>query len=164
MSTWPGGGFGAVRYTEKKEIKIVSCIPRNPLYLKWVGTNGAWNYWLFSVNQIKGMNVTSGGLFSKYIEDLALQDSDSKFITKNAVPEMLLGAEGLDDDDILGLTTLLYSPQVMMLMNPTTWSVNGEVWQMVKVVPAKFKTEETRSNVHSIELTIQLIEINIQSQ
>lgn len=164
MGAWPGGGYGAFRFTEKKEIKIAQCIPRNPVYLKWVGTNGNWNYWLFGVNQIRGINITSGGLFAKFIEDLSLQDSDSKFITKNAVPEMLLAAENLDNDDITGLETLLYSPQVMMLLNPLTWSVIGERWQTVKVVPAKFKIKETRSNVHSIELTIQLIEINIQSQ
>lgn len=165
-----GGGTGTF-YSEKLTVKLSPCIPRNAVYLKWIGTGGSWNYWLFGVNQLQGITTSSGGLFAKFSEDLFTQESDSEFLTKGAIPEMTLGADQLTKDDIgsifpasYGLMSIVYSPKVQLLMNPDTWEDDGEIWQTVKVDVGRFKGPETKHYLHAFEFIIKLVELQIQSQ
>lgn len=152
------------RITEKLFIDIQCCVPLNPVCLKWIGTNGGWNFWVFGVHQMEGLTTTTPALFSKFNEDLDTMDTDSAFLTKSGVPEYTVGADNIPNSKLAGIKSLLWSPQVMMLMNPKTWVSEGEIWQTVRINPAKFVIRDTKSNFNKVEFIMQLMEINIQSQ
>lgn len=155
---------GSTVMSEVKYMKYNDCAGKNPVFLKWMGTSGAWHFWVFAFNQIESEDITSAqGTFSKFITDLATADTDSDFITKEATPELILSDDLLDNNDIQGLRTLLRSPKVMMLMNPESWVADGEVYQTVRVKPGKFKIRERRGALQGIEFMIQLADINIQT-
>lgn len=149
--------------TQKLEVKI-RCIPRNPFYVKWIDTSGAARFFCFGHNQVEDMLVTAGAQFAPNITDLETMVGDSKFTSKTGIPEFIVGADGLDADDMKLIKTLQYTTEVYLLMNPTTWVSEGERWQSVRVLPAKFSNGETKGSLQKCELTVQLPQINIQSQ
>jgi len=154
---------GSTAMSEVKYINYVTCNDPNIVFLKWIGPSGAWNFWLFSYNQTENFETASSqGVFSRTVDNLATAESYSEWISKEAVGELLLGAEGLSRNDMTLLKTLLSSPKVMMLMNPTTWVTDGEIYQTVKVKNGKFKIGDTRTALNSLELAIALNEINVQ--
>jgi hypothetical protein len=51
-----------------------------------------------------------------------------------------------------------------MLVNPLTWQTDGVKWQKVRVVPGSFKLYDTDQTTAEFQLTIQLENINIQTQ
>lgn len=155
---------GSTAMSEVKYINYVTCNDPNIVFLKWIGPSGSWNFWLFSFNQTESLETASSqGVFSRFIEDLAIAESDSEFISKEAYPELTLGVEGISSNDLTLLKTLLSSPKVMMLMNPTTWVADGEIYQAVKVKNGRYKIRDTRSSLSNLELTITLNEIYVQT-
>lgn len=151
-------------FTNKLEVKVDNCNRSGSIYLKWIGTKGGWNYFLFKHNKIEGLTTTAPGIFSPTTDDLALADSDTRFITKTAVPEIMLSAENLDAGDLTGIKSLLWSPQVFRLLNPEDWDLNGAQWQTVKVQPGKFTITQTNASLSRVEFVLQLVQINILSQ
>jgi hypothetical protein len=155
---------GPIAFSETKEVKYKDCTPRNEIYLAWMGTLGNWNFWQFGTTQTESMNVKAGPEFASFITDLSTADTDSDFLTKEATTEYTLGADGLDVNDINGLKTILRSPKVMMLMNPSSWTEAGtEQWQTVRILPSRFRVRETKGNLNSIEFTMQIAETYIQT-
>lgn len=151
------------RVTEKKRIKIDhSCATDNPVYLNWLGGAGGRNYWLFKLRQQYGLNVNVLGTFSPYLKDIENAQGTTYDTGREAFPRLTVGAV-VDREDAEGIQTVLYSPNVLMLMNPDTWQVEGVKWQIVRVVPGSFKLWETDQTRVELEFTIELVEINVQS-
>jgi hypothetical protein len=160
------------RITEIKTIKIDCDCKVNPVYLQWQGTNGGANFWLFHTVQAEVENVAITGDFYPYIAELEDALGNGEVLSKEALPQLIIGAY-LDVEDISGginpsnppaLKGLLRSPNVLMLMNPTTWETDGPQWMRVKVAPGTFKILETNQTKAQIELTLLFPTINIQSQ
>lgn len=173
-------GASAVRtITETKIIKMVQTIPCNPVYLKWLNTNGGWDYWCFSFKQTEGMIVKSGEQFSKFILRTAdgfprISREEKNWLKKEATPTLVIGAEGLDEDDLgsdywhTGIMGITYSPKVMMLMNPDEFDAVSSPtvppqWLTVLVEPSTFKYKETNEPKFNVQMVIQLTEIEVQS-
>lgn len=149
----------ATAFSEYKYMRIVQCSKANPVFLKW-WYNGAWNYWLYNFNQVESNEVTaSQGTFSKFQSDLALMDTDSDFVSRETMPDMTLGAQGLDLNDITGLKTILSSSKVMMLSNLDSWTTDGDKWVTVKIKTGKYKIRETGAALSDISFTMVLPEI-----
>lgn len=158
---------GGAVVSELKLIKYQYCTKKNPVCLKWMGATGAWNFWVFSVNQIHGINITSrDGQFGTFVADLALADTDTDWISKEGFPEMIMGANDLDKNDLDGLRSMLVSPKVMILQNPEDWFTVGDRWLTVKIPVGKFKIKEEKSNGNngSFEITAVFPEIYTQIQ
>ncbi len=155
-----------VQFAEVITLKVKSCTIENPVYLKWIDTTGHWNGWVFGVNQTESETVTTPeGSFAQFIEDLAAAQSTSIDISRSAVPEIMLGCDGLSSDDLRALSTIRHSPLVLMLINPETWQDPdfGEQYVVVKPNVGRDKTLDTRAARHQFEMIIQLPELIIQS-
>lgn len=150
------------RITEKKKIDIdVSCV-QNPIFLNWFGTEGERNYWLFHVFQTKQLATSEGATFAPFIEDNTNATSYLNEISRGAVESMVCGGN-VPTSKIEGIKTMLYSPNVLMLMNPDTWELDGPEWLKVRIVPGTFKLYDTDQKRADIQFTLEFPEINIQS-
>lgn len=152
--------------SETITVRYNNCAVRRPVYIKWVGKRGAWNYWMFDVSQIESSDISAKqGEFSQFIEFLNLADTSGNFISKEETPEIQLFAEKLDYNDVTGLRTLLSSPKVMMMTNPTTWQSDGaDKWQTVMVSTGRYKIRDTKGYLNSFQCTISLPEqLNISN-
>jgi len=147
-------------FTQYLTIDIVHCTPKNPVYLKWIGPNGAWNYWCFGVTQVRGLNQKAGAVFTKFWSDLEQQTDTGRFIGKDTTPELDCGGEHIPTNKMSGLETLLGSPQVEMYVG---WINEVHVWSTVRV--SKFKYNKiSKHNRHKIELTLDLLDVQTQTQ
>lgn len=150
------------RITEKKKIDIdISCV-LNPIFLNWFGTEGERNYWLFHVFQTKQLATSEGSTFAPFIEDNTNATSYLNEISRGAVESMVCGGN-VPISKIEGIKTMLYSPNVLMLMNPDTWESEGPKWLKVRIVPGTFKLYDTDQKKADIQFTLEFPEINIQS-
>jgi hypothetical protein len=150
------------RYTEKKRIKINTECHENPVYLNWMGTGGERNYWLFHKLQTRNLNTSIVGVFTPFIIDNTTAEGYTIETSRNAIETLVCGAY-VDIEDIEGIKTMLYSPNVLMLFNPLTWQTEGVKWINVKPLPGSFKLYDTDEIKAEIQFTLELVDINIQS-
>lgn len=151
------------RITERKKIDVAKGCDARPVYLNWLGTNGGRNYWLFEHNQTKGLNTSIGETFEPYIEDNTNATTYLEEVTRGAVENMTVGAF-VPVSKLDGIKRLLFSPHVLMLMNPESWEEDGPMWVQVFPDSGSFKLYDTIQETAEIQLTIRFNEINIQSQ
>ena len=150
-----------VRLTEKKRIKIDNGCHVSPIYLNWLGTGGERNYWLFDYLQTHNINTSVVGNFQPYITDNTNAESYLIEIGRGAFKTIVCGAY-VDIEDVEGIKTMLYSPNVLLLLNPTTWQADGPKWLGVKPLPGSFKLYDTDQKKTEIQFTLEFPEINIQ--
>lgn len=150
------------RVTEKKRVKINTDCVDQPVYLNWMGLSGGRNYWLFGKRQNYGVGTAIVGEFQPYTEDIETAQGVAFDTGRTALPKLIIGA-AVDREDAEGIKGVLYSPNVLRLMNPATWQTEGPVWQVVRPVPGSFKLWDTDQTRCEIEFTIELTELNIQS-
>ena len=153
------------RITEKKHIDIDKECVSNPVYLNWLGTNGGRNYWLFRKVQRKSIITDVIGTFEGYKDDIETAQGFIEDIERSAVPTLTIGAI-VPVSKLDGLTKMLYSLNVLMLMNPDTWSsdASGPIWQIVRPIPGTYQLYNTDQITTTFEVTLELPFINIQSQ
>lgn len=147
--------------TKTITVDIIQCLPKNPVYLKWLGGKGGWNYWCFSGNQVEGIESKNGNTFEAFKPDLELKRDSGKLISKSSIPTMTLGVQGLTTEKKDGLKTLLESVQVELFTGYDDDDV--PTWKTVIVDGYQFKAN-TKSSRHSLELTIKFPKINTQTQ
>jgi hypothetical protein len=151
------------RITEIKRIKVDTECKDNPVYLAWLNTSGSYSYWLFEINNTKQVQTEALGEFTKNIPDLATSVGNKEFLMKISQPAIIVGAN-VSRDDMDGLTGLINSPKVQMLMNPDTWAVDGAVWQRVQIKPGSFVTGREVETRMDVELVILTAQTNIQAE
>ncbi len=166
MINWDGStGPSIVFVTETIKVDVEKCIPRNPVYLRWLSRAGGWSYYLFGATQTSGKDVKSLGEFAKHFTDLQTQSSDSVYLGKDSIPTLICGAEGVPTIKMDGLSLLIDAVEVQMLMNPSTWVTDGfTTWDTVRLEVGSFKIRETKAAVHKIEFKLKLVGINTQGQ
>lgn len=151
------------RITEKKKIKFNTACVKLPIYLNWLGTNGGGrNYWLFHTIQSKRITTSEGITFAPFIEDNTNATAYLLEVTRGAFESLVVGAM-VPKEDLEGIKTLLYSPNVLLLVNPETWQSDGVKWLKVRVVPGTFSLGETVQEFVEVSFTIDFPEINVQS-
>jgi hypothetical protein len=161
---------GLAVFSEVKTINISSDCPDYPIYLKWINTLGGWSYWLFAFDQQKSINIGDAVTYENNITELSTADAKLEYLSKRAFPKIVCGANNVSTANLAGLKGLLYSPKVMMLTNPDTWETDGAgatplpKFQTVLVQPGSFNLETTRRGVADVEITLQVVEINVQTQ
>lgn len=148
--------------TEEVQVRVTDCTPKNQVYLAWLDKTGGWNYFLFSIKQIKGRKTAISGVFSKFFTDMETQETTATIIDKTVDPHITCGAEQLDAYDDNLMRSLIDSPYVLLLMNNDDWDTDGPQWQEVRVEPSDYKYEDTKKVYQNIELKILLPEVYVQ--
>lgn len=89
----------------------------NGVYLCWLNTLGGFDYWLFHTAYAENINVDDPIVAKRFITDWENQGTQKDIVSKNAQKSLVIGADNLRVDQLIGLRDLLYSKRVMMLMN-----------------------------------------------
>lgn len=144
-----------MRLTEKKRIKIDSECRDYPIYLCWLNSVGGISYWLFSKKHTERTRTKQGKSYVKNINDLETAKGNLDYLTKDSVHSFRVGAR-VKQEDMDGLTGLFESPKVQMLMNPTTWEVDGAKWQNVQIGTGSLLILDTDTNYKDIQMDIQM--------
>lgn len=135
----------------EKCIKIKQNCYDNPVYIAWKGMNGGWNYWLFYYRQEKFLESTVVANVTRPIIDLETAETVQEYIRKGGTDRMVIGADGLDDNDMRGLRKMLLSPKVQLYMG--RGAANKPIWQTIRIAPGTFKIMDTRQGANDIEVS-----------
>jgi hypothetical protein len=138
--------------TEVKRIKVDHSCPDNPVFLRWKNTLGGWDQWLFKGNQTEGLSTADIGDFIQPVYSLATSEGSTKSLGKVAGERIILGAEGLTDNQKEALKDLLYSPMVYHVQTDGSQKI-------VKIKPGTFSFEK-KNRRHSLEFELVPPEIN----
>jgi hypothetical protein len=149
----------STRVTEKKRIKIDRECKDNPVFVTWINTLGGREQWLFHKVQTEGLQTENRGTFEPYVEDLELSRGQIMDIEIFAQPQLIVYAQVLNED-IQGLKSILYSPNVEVLVNPLTWEIDDPKWQIYRPQPGSFKIIDTDEIRTDIEITFNNPYIN----
>jgi len=153
----------STRITEKKRIKIDRECKNNPVFITWINTLGGREQWLFHRVQTEALQIENRGTFEPTVEDLELARGQIKDIDIFAQPQLVVYALVLNED-VQGLKTVLYSPNVEVLVNASTWEVDGAKWQIYRPLPGSFRIIDTDETRTTLEITFNLPYINNVSQ
>jgi hypothetical protein len=63
-----------------------------------------------------------------------------------------------------GIKSMLYSLNVLMLVNPDTWQADGVIWEAVRPLAGSFQLYNTNETHTNLTVTIELMNTNIQSR
>lgn len=162
-------------YTETVTVRY-TCSPRNPIVIGALNHFGGWSWFVFGVQAAKGINTQQGGAFSRFSTDSLIIPADSTLMGKSQTPELTIGADDLDNDDLVIINTILSSPLVKVLA-PKADSVfsnyasvedivlnqNTVEYHDVKVVQGSYSLGNSKANTHKVEFKIQFSEHNLQS-
>lgn len=148
-----------MRVTEKKRVKIDHACKENPVFVSWINSLGGREHWLFHNVQTEGLNTENLGTFEPFIEDLENARGHVFDIAIFAQPQLI--CYGLiDKEDLDGLKTILYSPNIEILTNPETWEQEGCKWQVYRVEPGSFQIINSDEVRAEFEITFNLPYIN----
>jgi hypothetical protein len=129
------------------------------VYLKWINSRGAWDYWRFGFNQ-SWVRTTSGSeQIERFISDWENDDTREDFVSRKAFDKLTLVAGQVDKDSLKALRWLSNSIKVQMLVG-----TNPYKWQTVIVSDGDFTNYETRYNSGDVKITITKPSLNIQQQ
>lgn len=146
------------RCTEIKNVKISENCYDNPVYLSWINVYGGREYWLFGRVQDKGLDTSISETYEPNLTNITTARGYVEETTRGGVDTMTLYAN-LDTEDIDGVKTLLYSPNVEMLV-----SQSPITWQRVRPRVGSFNLYSTNQTKNQISFTIELPRQNIQVQ
>lgn len=152
-----------MRVTEKKRVKIDRDCKSNPVYCTWVNTLGGREQWLFHKVQTEGLQTSREGDFEPHTTDIENSRGQIKDITMFAQPQLVVYGV-VDTEDLEGLKTILYSPNVEVLTNPDTWETDGCKWQIYRPQAGSFKIIDTNEVRNTFEVTFDKPYINNISQ
>jgi hypothetical protein len=129
-----------------------------------LNTRGGRDYWLFQKRQSYGIQTEVNGVYQPTQSDIEHAQGYIFEMGRDATPRLVMGAH-VPIEDLKGIEQVMYSPNVLMLVNPLTWQTDttGPVWQVVRPLPGTFKIRDTDQRYGNIEITVELPFINIQS-
>lgn len=154
-----------IRITEKLRVDVDQECHENPVYVRWIGSRGGWNFWLFTTNQLLSVIVGDVTTYTPRIQDLATAQTMEDRIGSRNVPTITVGANFVPRDKLWGdgryrrgLSSILTSPRVQV------WIPERSNWLTVQVKTGSFRIVETRESGSSIELELSLPDVVTQTQ
>ncbi len=154
--TPPSGTKVTYPLTVSQLVRLDINTPDRPVYLRWIGLTGSWNYYRFCYNQIYGLDVTNETLIKNFVTDWANTQSIQQVVQKNAGKKLQVMAENVSNSDIIALEGIKTSPQVQMYMN------SGK-WQTVDTGAQSYTEHETFIDYYNFSVTLMLPERNLQT-
>lgn len=148
-----------MRVTEKKRIKIDRNCKNNPVFVTWINTLSGRENWLFYKVQTEGLTTLKELTFEPSNTDIETSRGQIIDLSIFAQPQLVVYALVLNED-VDGLNTILYSPNVEVLTNPDTWETDGVKWQIYRPLAGSFKIRDTDETSSLIEITFDKVYIN----
>lgn len=152
---------GSKEFTLPITVDIIQCLPSNAVYLRWLNSFAGWDYFCFTYSQTEGLESKPGGIFERFTSDLELKRDSGKFVSRSTTPTLTMGAEGLTTEKKNGLKGLIGSVQVEVYAGLDSDDV--PIWNTVRLTKYKF-SPQTKNSRHKIELTIEQMDLNTQTQ
>jgi len=148
-----------VQVTEAITVRVDKTCTINPVYLRWIGLNGSWNYFRFNYNQTLTLDIQNPTIIKDYVDDWENAEGIERVISKDASEKVQVYADALDKNDMAGLKSIKFSPyvQVMTQRNPLKW-------QTIIVNSSTFTEGETINEQSEFGITYNLPSRNVQSQ
>jgi hypothetical protein len=144
-----------MRVTEVIKIEVTQQ-PCNPVYLRWLNKFGGWDYYCFGKTQTKGIEIDGQEFEKPVLHDLENMTSREAFLNKQAFETILVGAENISNDEVLGIKGMLTSAKVEMYLR-------GK-WFEVLIDTGGYTILETEHNRSEIEVAISMPSLYIQGQ
>lgn len=130
-----------------------------PVYLRWIGLTGSWNYYRFVYNQQVTLSVINEVIIKNFVTDWQNADTIEDVISKAAGEKMMVWGENVSTDDIKGLQAIKFSPKVQLLTSQSPIK-----WQTVDTGAGTYNERETYLDQYNFSLTFALPSKNIQTQ
>lgn len=127
----------------------------NGIYIKWINSFGGWNYWLFSKGQEQLKTKELGVLNNDFNN---LEDTLSPLVSLGKTSESLIKVreQRIKEYDKIILSDLLDSAKVY-LFTGTPYARNyANDWMEVNLASGSFVLENPRSDLYTLNLTIEL--------
>lgn len=147
--------------TEIKKIKYDSNCKKHPVFITWLNTLGGWEQWLFDTTYIDTLATSRSETFEGYIQDLQTANAKVQDVQLRAQPSITVFGM-IDNEDIHGLKTILYSLSCKMLLNPMTWQTEGVKFITIRPQPGSFRILDQREKQVLIEIVFDLPYLNTQ--
>lgn len=149
---------GEVKLTEDIIVKVDHTLPCKPVYIRWIGLNGAWNYWRFNYNQTLTYDIQNPVIIKQFVTDWLNGETIERVISKDAGEKLQLFADELSEADIDGLRSAKSSTIVQYLT-----SINPIKWQTVVVNSSTFTEYDTQNGYFDFGITFNKPSINNQT-
>ena len=140
-------------------VRVNKDTPDRPVYIRWIGLNGSWNYYKFVYNQTVALEVSNSVMSKKYVFDWENDETIESVISKNAGKKITVFGENIPVCDIDALENMLSSPKVQIMT-----SAIPVKWQTVIVPTGGYALKETMLEYYSFSCTLALPGKNIQNQ
>lgn len=126
---------------------VVSCVPENPFYVRWINQLGGLDYWMFGKRQGKALSVSNLKEYNPFFEDSASVNTNRKLLSRESSRIVEVGAEMIKDNEFDELIKILLSPDIEYY--------NGSKWVPISITNQEV-TKTTSNAHHSIALEFEL--------
>ncbi len=136
------------------------CVTDPYVYIKWINSRGAWDYYRFGFNQGLNASIKNDVSVVRFVQNWETSDTIEDNISKSSIRQLAVGADNISADAAYTLQWAKKSIKVMMLVN-----TNPIKWQTVIVKDGDtdvIQTRKDRSN--SVRFNLLLPSDNIQTQ
>lgn len=156
---YTGTGDVAIPVTNPVIVRIDTSVLLNVVYLRWIGLNGAWNYYRFNYSQTVTLDIQNPVIIKDYVSDWQNSEGIERVVSKDAGVKYQLYANLIDINDIDGLRSLKSSPMVQIL------SQNNPVkWKTIVVNSSTYTEYDTVNGQYDFGITYNLPSTNVQNQ
>jgi len=135
---------------------------KNPFFVRWLNPLGGFDSWLFGTRQTYSLDVEDVDIFEPVINYLQVANGLQQVTRKEAFAFITVGAEGLTQEDVIGIGYILQSPLIYWIDGDPT--ANDFQTLIVGVKPGSYKVYDNGDGRHSIEITFILPKRQTQSQ
>lgn len=151
------GTAPVVEITKHITVSLSTACPLSPVYLKWIGKHGGWNYYMFGFNQEVSLNVQNMQLVKRRPTNYLTASSMEDVVSKVANRKVTVYADNVPVNDINGIESIYDSPKVMVLQP-------SGLWQTVIVNTASYKLFDTQFDQFALRFTFDMATKNVQYQ
>lgn len=134
---------------------IVHCTPRKPFYVRWINQLGGVDYFMFGRQQKRAPAVKSVSTYEAFVENPLNAKTNNKAYSLTTENNITVGAELLCEADFQALRWIAFSRKIE--------HYDETLGKWIELAVSKFDgTFNTKNEMHTVEVTFSLPNINIQ--
>lgn len=133
----------------------------NPVAIKWKDKLGSWQVWVFEGDANRGHNVESADSVGLPFNDIETLTRTSKTLRKTEIPTLSVSADNLTKDQVLGLSGISVSPNVLLCTNDfqNVAGQDADNWVSINVLDSSVILYNERLSRYRIAFDFELIEL-----
>lgn len=140
-------------------IRLKCPCPEPYIYIKWVNSLGAWDYYYFGFNQFLNANISNDQSVKRFVLNWSSDDTIEDNISKSSIRSLRVGASQINSDDANALQWARKSIKAQMLVN-----TNPIKWQTVIIKDGSTDIIQSRKKTSDIAFELLLVSDNLQNQ